>query len=50
MTTFFMFGTYSSDAMKGVSVKRTEKAKALITGYGGKLRSVYALLGADMSR
>jgi len=45
MTTFFMFGKYSKDGLKGVSTKRTEKASSLITGYGGKLRSVYALLG-----
>ena len=45
MTTFFMFGNYSKDAIRGVSAKRTEKAEALIKGYGGKVRSVYALLG-----
>ena len=45
MVTFFMFGTYSRDAMKSIAAKRTAKAEELINGFGGKLRSVYVLLG-----
>jgi len=45
MTTFFMFGKYSKDAVKGIAAKRTAKAEQLIAGFGGKMRSVYALLG-----
>ena len=45
MTTFFMFGNYSRDAVKGIAAKRTAKAEELIKGFGGKLRSVHALLG-----
>ena len=45
MTTFFMFGKYSKDSLKGIAAKRTEKAEALIRGFGGTLRSIYALLG-----
>ena len=45
MTTFFMFGAYTRDSVKGIASKRTEKAEAIVEGYGGRLRSVYALLG-----
>ena len=45
MTTFFMFGKYSKDAIKSIAAKRTAKVEELIQGFGGKLRSVYALLG-----
>jgi len=45
MATFFMFGTYSSDAMKTMSSKRTAKAVGVIKKYGGKVISMYALLG-----
>ncbi len=45
MTTYFMFGRYSKEAVKGIASKRTAKAEKLIAGFGGKLRSVYALLG-----
>ena len=45
MTTFFMFGRYASDAVQGINAERTEKAEAQIVGFGGKMRSVYALLG-----
>lgn len=45
MTTFFLFGSYTADAMDGIDAGRTKSAEDLIAGYGGKLRSVYALLG-----
>ena len=45
MAVFFMFGKYSSEAIKGISSDRTKKATALIEKLGGKVKSIYALLG-----
>jgi uncharacterized protein with GYD domain len=45
MATYFMFGKYSAEAMKGMSADRTEKAAALVKKYGGEVKSAYALLG-----
>lgn len=45
MPIFLMFGKYSSEAMKGISSERTEKAQALIKQHGGKVVSMYAVLG-----
>jgi len=46
MATYFMFGKYTLDGIKDISVKRTEKASALVKKHGGDIKSVYALLGA----
>jgi uncharacterized protein with GYD domain len=45
MATFFMFGKYSPESMKTMSSKRTAKAVDVIKKYGGKVISMYALLG-----
>jgi uncharacterized protein with GYD domain len=45
MATFFLFGKYSSDALKGMSADRTEKANQLIKKFGGEIKSIYVLLG-----
>ncbi len=45
MATYFMFGKYSQEALKGISGERTEKCKSLIKGLGGEVKSIYALLG-----
>jgi uncharacterized protein with GYD domain len=45
MATYFMFGSYSKDALKGISPARTKKAEALIKKLGGSVRSMYGLLG-----
>jgi uncharacterized protein with GYD domain len=45
MATFFMFGKYSSEALKEMSSERTDKAVSLIKKLGGKVNSIYALLG-----
>jgi uncharacterized protein with GYD domain len=45
MATFFMLGRYSSEALKGISEGRTDKALRLIKKYGGEVKSMYALLG-----
>jgi len=38
-------GKYSTDAIKEMSVDRTEKAISLIKSLDGKVHSIYALLG-----
>ena len=39
-----MFGKYSSEAIKGMSAERTDKATEIISKFGGKVKSMYALL------
>ena len=45
MSTFFMFGKYSQQAIKNISADRTRKAINAIQKLGGRVKSVYALLG-----
>jgi len=45
MATYFMFGKYTLEALKGISAKRTEEAVALIKQHGGEMKAAYALLG-----
>ena len=45
MATYILFGKYSQDSIKKISVKRTEKAKELIKKNAGEIKSGYALLG-----
>jgi uncharacterized protein with GYD domain len=45
--TFFMFGKYSSEALKEISAERTDKANNLIKKFGGEVISMYALLGKE---
>jgi len=45
MATYFMFGKYSSEAVKGMSAERTKECTNLIKELGGKVNSIYALLG-----
>jgi uncharacterized protein with GYD domain len=45
MFTFFMFGKFSSEAMKGMSAERTKKAADLVKKFKGEIHSAYALLG-----
>jgi len=45
MSTYFMFGRYTPEALKEVSGKRTEEALTLIKRLGGKTQDLYALLG-----
>jgi len=40
-----MFGKYSTDALKGVSSERTKKAVEIIKKNGGKVISMYAVIG-----
>ncbi len=45
MATYFLFGKYSSEAIKGMSPERTVEANKLIEKFGGKVKEIYALLG-----
>ena len=45
MATFFMFGRYSADAIKGMSIKRTKEAESLIKKFKGEVQGMYSLLG-----
>lgn len=45
MPIFMMFGKYSPKALKGVSPERTRQAVNIIQKQGGKVISMYAVLG-----
>ena len=45
MSIFMMFGKYSTDALKKASEERTKKAVKIINKNGGKVISMYAVLG-----
>lgn len=45
MAKFFMYGKYSQEAIGGISSERTKKALDAIAKAGGKVNSMYALLG-----
>ncbi len=47
MATFFMFGKYSSEALKGISAERTREASDLVKKFGGEIKSIHALLGGQ---
>jgi uncharacterized protein with GYD domain len=47
MATFFMFGSYSIDAVGKVSAERTKEATAVIGDIGGEVKAGYALLGEN---
>ncbi len=40
-----MFGKYSSESLKGIAPKRTDKTLKLFKELGGEVKSIYALLG-----
>ena len=44
MPTYLMFGEYSAEALKGISAKRSDQAKALFKKHGGELKAAYATL------
>ncbi len=46
MATYFMFGDYSSEGIKEISAKRTEKCNDIFEKLGGKVKSIYALIGS----
>jgi uncharacterized protein with GYD domain len=45
MPIFLMFGKYSPKALKGVSSQRTKQAVKIIEKHGGKVISMYAVMG-----
>jgi uncharacterized protein with GYD domain len=45
MSTFVMFGKYSTDGFKGMSANRTREATEVIKKHGGQVKEMYALLG-----
>ena len=45
MSTFFMFGKYSAEALEQVSVDRTRQAHQVVEKFGGRIKGIYALLG-----
>jgi len=45
MAKFLMLGRYSQEAVKGITVDRTNKVKEIIEKAGGKINAMYALLG-----
>lgn len=45
MTKFLMLGKYSVEAIKGIAADRTKKVVETIEKAGGKVNSMYALLG-----
>jgi uncharacterized protein with GYD domain len=47
VATFFMFGSYSAEALGNLSAERTDLAIEKIKKLGGKVKEMYALLGRD---
>ena len=45
MPIFMMFGKYTQDSLKDVSAQRTKKAIKIIEKNGGKVISMYAVMG-----
>ena len=45
MATFFMFGKYTPEAIKGISAERTQWAVDVIENNGGEVITSYILLG-----
>jgi uncharacterized protein with GYD domain len=45
MSTFIMFGKFSSDSMKNISAERTKESAAIVKDCGGEVKAIYALLG-----
>ena len=45
MNTYFMFGKYTMEGAKGISMSRTSQAQSLIKENGGLYKAGYALLG-----
>ncbi len=43
---FLMLGKYTQAAIKGISKARTQKALTAVRKAGGRISSMYALLGA----
>jgi len=45
MATYFMFGKYTLEGIKGMSAERTKRIEDVIKKSGGKVKSMHALIG-----
>lgn len=45
MATFFIFGKYTPEAVRGISARRTQQAVGEIERLGGRVTAMHALLG-----
>jgi len=45
MQKFVMLGKYSTQALQGMSVQRTKRARDMVKQFGGEVEEVYAILG-----
>ena len=45
MATFFLFGNYTSEAIKEMSIERTQQVVSEIKKLGGEVQATHALLG-----
>lgn len=45
MATFFMFGNYTAEAVKHMSIERTQKVVEEIQKLGGQVQAMHATLG-----
>lgn len=45
MAKFLMLGKYSVEAIKGITTERTKEVVGVVEKSGGKVNSMYALLG-----
>jgi uncharacterized protein with GYD domain len=45
MTTFVMFGKYSTEALREMTAKRTDEAVRVVKTFGGEPKAMYVLLG-----
>ena len=45
MATYYMFGKYTPEALKGIGANRTKEASGIIQKLGGKILSMHALIG-----
>lgn len=46
MSLYFMFGKYTSQAVKEISKERTQQVIRFVRSFGGEIKSMYVLLGA----
>ena len=47
VSTYLMFGRYSSNALKTASAARTRKAEHLVGRFRGQIKGMYAMLGGN---
>ena len=46
MATFFMFGNYTAEAVRHMSIERTQQVVEEIQKLGGQVQAMHAMLGA----